>query len=119
MESLYLYLARRDKKGIRVLAILNGKHGSATRVTNLKLLQLPNDLERDLEEDIQANRMLWEPWIEPASSYNDLKKRLASRGYTEFPTHHKATFSRHGSPKANTTSLPKKFIMIQKSRNSS
>jgi hypothetical protein len=31
--------------------------------------------------------MFWEPWIETADSFNDLKKSLTSRGYSNLPIH--------------------------------
>jgi len=29
--------------------------------------------------------MLYEPWVESASSYNELRQRLIDRGYSEIP----------------------------------
>jgi len=31
--------------------------------------------------------MLWEPWLETAENFNDLKKSLTNRGYVNLPIH--------------------------------
>lgn len=119
MESLYLYLARRDKKGVRLLATLKGNHSSATRLGDIKTLQLPAEMERELADVIHENRMYWEPWIESATSFQDLKSKLAKRGYKELPVHNRAAVTQHGQPRANTAALPKNNVMVQRVRKSS
>ncbi len=119
MESLYLYLARRDKKGVRLLATLNGKQSAATRLGDIRTLQLPAAMERELADVIYENRMYWEPWIESAASFKDLKSKLSGRGYKELPIHNRAAVTDHGQPTANTTALPKNNVMVQRSRKSS
>lgn len=89
MESrLYLYLARRDKKGMKVLATFKGPLYPATRVTDIESLNMPKDLERKVARMIHEERMLWEPWIEGVESYNDLRDSLRGRGYSNIPSFH-------------------------------
>lgn len=89
MSKIYLYLARRDKKGIRVLTTFSSHEQSCicTRLNNIKSLKLNTSLERELEEVIHANRMMWEPWVSCASSFEELKSILKNRGYSEIPSY--------------------------------
>jgi len=57
VSDLYLYLARRDKSGIRIL------DGQITQI-------------------IYDARMLWEPWVESANTFEELRASLKIRGYT-------------------------------------
>lgn len=84
-KKIYLYLARRDKKGIKILSIFSGNDCMATRLNDIKSLSLPNALEVDMYNKIFENRMLWEPWIESADNYNKLKEQLKKRGYSNVP----------------------------------
>ena len=83
----YLYLAKRDKKGIKVLTTFPGKEFPATKINDLSTLNLPEHLEKPIEKEIYDNRMLWEPWFEGAESYNDLVDSLKKRGYRNLPLH--------------------------------
>lgn len=85
MGKVYLYLARRDKKGVKVMAILNGPEIAAGRLADLKKLALPPAMEQQVEQQIYADRMLWEPWLESAESFADLKRKMKDRGYTSLP----------------------------------
>lgn len=80
---LYLYLARRDRKGARVVMVLEGPHTNPTRVTDLKSLQLPPGVFESVDQIVHDNRMYWEPWVEAADSYEDLKVSLHRRGYRD------------------------------------
>lgn len=85
MKKIYLYLGRRDKKGIKILNVFRGAETAPMRVEDVKKLNLPNGIENEVINNIYHNRMLWEPWIESASDYNELKKSLRERGYTNIP----------------------------------
>jgi hypothetical protein len=85
MKRVYLYLAKRDKKGIKVLAVLKGHDCPPGRLADLKKLMLPPALEQQIEQKIHEDRMLWEPWLESAESFADLKKSLKDRGYKSLP----------------------------------
>ena len=79
MEStrVYLYLARRDKKGMKVLATFNGPSYPATRVTDVASLSMSPELERKVSRTIHEDRMMWEPWIEGVRSYDELRQSLS------------------------------------------
>ncbi|RDJ35637.1 MAG: hypothetical protein DWQ19_12530 [Crenarchaeota archaeon] len=81
----YLYLARRDKKGIKILIVLKGHHCPAGRLADIKKLGLPVNLEQQIQNKIYETRMLWEPWIESAENYKELKDSLRKRGFSAVP----------------------------------
>jgi hypothetical protein len=82
----WLYLARRDKKGLKLLAIFsNTPFIPATRVQDIKTLHLSQELETELVKTTFEQRMLWELWIETAESYDSLKKAMRVRGYSNLP----------------------------------
>ena len=84
--KLYLYLARRDKKGIRVLSVINGKdYFPPTRVNNVEELSLPSKMESIISKEILENKMLWELWVEGAENYDSLRKGLKKRKYKNLP----------------------------------
>ena len=85
--KLYLYLGRRDKKGIKVLSVFRGQNAPASRVQNIEDLNLPSLLEREIKRTIYENRMMWEVWIEGAEDFGKLKKSLKNRGYSSLPVH--------------------------------
>jgi len=85
--KVFLYLAKRDKTGIKVLAHLKSNKKLFGRVTNLNNLNLPQAWESRVEDIVHKNRMLWELWVETADSYKALKKAMLSRGYTALPSH--------------------------------
>ncbi len=85
MGKIYLYLARRDKKGVKILTVLNGKPCSPGRLIDVKKLGLPAILEQQISQRIYQDRMLWEPWIESADKFLELRKSLKNRGFSSLP----------------------------------
>jgi len=84
----FLYLARRDKKGFKLLSVFNSeKKVGPARASSISDLSLPKNLEAQIQQSIDKDDMFWEPWLETANSFNDLKKSLQNRGYTNLPIH--------------------------------
>ncbi len=83
--TLYLYLARRDKSGVRLISTFTGQQQAPVRVSDLKVLQLPANLYTQVAKIIADDRMMWEPWIESAPTYDALKTSLKRRGYSGLP----------------------------------
>ncbi len=79
----YLYLGRRDKQGAKLVARFQSEAEVVSRITNVKLLNLPITWEKKIEQIAYKNRMNWELWIETVPTYEELKKRLRKRGYTD------------------------------------
>jgi len=86
MAKIYLYLARRDKKGLRLISVLDGPETQPVRLRDVKLLNLPRNMEGEVARIVHDNRMYWEPWLESAASYEALKMALRTRGY-RVPSH--------------------------------
>lgn len=82
MAKIFVYLARRDKKGVQLLTTIPGAVSQPNRLTDIKQLGLPPGAEQEVHGIIHENRMLWEPWFEGAESYADLLAALKSRGYS-------------------------------------
>lgn len=116
MADIYLYLARRDKTDIRLLAKFKGRELLPTRLDDLEDLDLPITWVSQLNKIIFESRMLWELWVESSDSFELLRNGLKKRGYINVPTSSQTEF-REGnvsSPTINTSRLPKKKIMIKK-----
>lgn len=88
-KKTYLYLARRDKKGIKILtAFPNGKDDfPPTRLTDINKLGLPEAIATQLQQEIHKERMMWEPFLECADGYGELVQSLRRRGYGMIPMH--------------------------------
>ena len=48
-------------------------------------LQLPIDYHEIISKEIYDNRFLYEPWIESALSYAELRQQITNRGYYNLP----------------------------------
>ncbi len=80
-SKLYLYLTRRDKKEVKILTTFQGHAVPPTRVRDIRRLGLPREMANRLKQAIHDDRLLWEPWIESAESFDRLKASLKNRGY--------------------------------------
>lgn len=85
MKRLYLYLASRSKKDIKLVTVLQSELAVNSRLESLQTLNLPQVWERKIQQIVHDNHMLYEPWIETAKDFNELKSRLKNRGFTDVP----------------------------------
>jgi len=88
-----------------------------SRVQNLTNLKLPVLWETKIATIINENIMLYEPWVETASSYNELRERLIDRGYTEIAAGISPMInfeSYNQAPVANTSSCDVVRTMLRK-----
>jgi D-mannonate dehydratase len=61
------------------------------------------------------NRMLWEPWVEPAESFHKLKEKLHQRGFTNLPMSSSPVIKQIKGQSAETGQLPpSRKSMLQK-----
>lgn len=118
MQKLYLYLASRSKKGIKIITILQGKSTSASKLVDLKKLDLPLIWQLKIDKIIQDHKMLYEPWIESADSYHELKQRLINRDYKELPLGLVPLINlpQGELPKADTSTYKVKQTMLRKKK---
>jgi len=87
------------------------------RVADLKSLQLPVAIHESVEQIIQDNRMYWEPWLESADSYEDLKTSLHRRGYRDLYVSSKPLYdgtNLFSPPEASLTGHPQRKTMVKK-----
>jgi hypothetical protein len=115
-NDLYLYLGRRDKKAIRILAKFQGRKQMAVRIDDLDSFQLPVGWKEQLNQIIFDSRMLWEPWIESADSFDSFRSNLKIRGYLNVPVSPQSELVSAVSqtPTLNVSNLPNKTTMLRK-----
>jgi hypothetical protein len=114
MDNLYIYLARLDRKGMKILASF--PHGSTiypTRVRDLSRLGLNRDLFQQVSSEMQQNKMTHELYFESAPSFELLLVSLRERGYVHLPMNQFGT--NVVDPRINDADLlTKKSTMIQR-----
>jgi hypothetical protein len=84
----------------------------------LKKLNLPQLWETKIEQIIHENRLLYEPWLESATDYNELRDRLKGRGFTGVPMGPNPLLNMPAAktPKADTSSCQIKRTMLRKKK---
>ena len=111
---MYIYLARLDRKGMKVLASF--PHGSTvypTRVRDLNRLGLNRELFQKVASETQQNKMTHELYFESAPSLERLMDSLRERGYTHLPMNQ--FIANVANPRINDTDLlTKNSTMIQR-----
>ena len=113
----YLYLAKRNKKGTKLLARLEIPGAITSRVEDVKTLNLHPNLESKIDGVVKTNKIHWELWIETADSYEKLKKELNKRGYSEIAIHPVPMFNEILPLATNLNKLSKPLkSMIQKGK---
>ena len=86
MRRLYLYLASRSKKGMKLITVLQGEQAVNSKLNDLTNLSLPPVWQKKIAQIIHDNRMLYEAHIESADSFQQLSERLKHRGYSNVPS---------------------------------
>lgn len=95
-NNLYIYLARLDKKGIKVLsAFAYPSKVYPTRVTDISSMGLSGEVLSKVSFEHRENRMTHELYAESAESFEQLKRSLSTRGYSHLPIQQ---FSGHSPP---------------------
>ena len=86
MKKVYIYLAERNKKGIKVLTVVNSQiEYQRTQITDVVKIGLPANLQEKIIEQAHKDRMLWDLYLESAEDFKSLKKLLTKRGYHTIP----------------------------------
>lgn len=113
--DLYIYLLRRDKKGVRILSRMKSKYLGPIKIDDIAALNLPSNLAENLERLIHESRMMWVPWAETAKSYEELRGSLSRRGYINIPVNNQPEVRIYGStlPVANVSKLSQPSVMLQ------
>src|SRR5574343_2116453 len=83
MKRLYLYLAKRSRQEIKLITVLQGENVVSSKITDLSKLSWPPLWEHKINKIIYDNRLLYEPWIESATSFEELRSRLFEKGFKD------------------------------------
>jgi hypothetical protein len=85
-NTLYIYLARLDKKGIKVLVAFEyAKKVYPTKIKNINELNLNKEILNKVIKQSHDNRMEYVLYAETAISFDELKSSLHNRGYMNLP----------------------------------
>lgn len=110
MEKIYLYLVKRNKTDAKVIGtLISAHHIQMGRLTTLDDLGLVAQERLDLAKVVQDHRMEWEPWIETAGNYHQLRESMLKRGIHAPPS--------ANSPLINFTSEVNKTVAIKLNKN--
>jgi len=89
-SRIFVYLAKRDKKEVKFLGTLNNNKKccpTKIKIEEIKNINLPNEIINLIIKEYKINKLIWEIYLESASSYNEIKKSLIKRGYKNLPLH--------------------------------
>lgn len=114
--KIWMYLGRRDKTEVRIIASTRGKQISRVTLLNVDSLGLPSLWQDEINQIIDDNKQLWEFWIHQADTFIDLRENLKTRGYTNIPSSSTPEYKRNlvSTYIINTNRLPKQKIMTAK-----
>jgi hypothetical protein len=116
-SELYLYLARRDKTGVRIIATLSGNELFPTRLELAKLgnLNLPQTWYKQIYQIMYDSRMLWEPWIQSVEDFQKFRADLKKRGFSKIPVSNQPEFTNSTvqTQMVNTSFLPQSKTMLR------
>lgn len=102
---------------MKLITVLRAPGKVASRLTDLSSLKLPQLWERKIAQIIHDNHMAYEPWVESADSFEELKKNLKERGFTDLPMGGTPLLDMAAyvkAPVADTGSIPERKTMIRK-----
>lgn len=114
LKVLWLYLAKRDKKGIQIVANFLCRELDPIRLDDIKRLTLPISWESKIFEYIEQNKIQWEPWVQTSESFDDIKKNLKIRGYSDIPSNGQPMMPITPLLVVNINNFPKQKNMIRK-----
>lgn len=100
MNNMYVYLARRDRKGVKFLGgFPHANKVYPTKISEADIPKLSSDQKtsNELVSAIRENRMEYEMIIETAPSFDSLRSSLVKRGYSKIPASQFSTSLRSGS----------------------
>jgi hypothetical protein len=117
MRKLYLYLASRSKRGIKVISILKSDTPTNAPITDVAALKLPANWSKQISDLIHDHRMLYEAHMETADSYLEFRERLTQRGFKNLPSDSNPMLDLSGNiPKADTSGSTVKRTMLRKKK---
>lgn len=109
----FLYMLKRDKKGMILLMVFNGEKISKTPINDFKILGFDKEKTKILEDFYSPYKMNYEVILESHDDFNSLKKKLLERGCKNLPISNQAQFS-NWKRENPTNFLKTQKIMLQK-----
>lgn len=117
LKTLWLYLGRRDKKGVKILSKFYSRDIDPIVIDDLKVFNLPPSWYSRIKTQIDDDLLYWEPWIQTAFNFDELKSNLKKRGYSEIPANGKPMILVTPTLFVNSNFFNKKNTMVQKGQN--
>jgi hypothetical protein len=116
MGNVYIYLTRRNKSDVRIIGtILSSQQIHASRLNEIGHLGLSAGDRDELKMIVSGYLLEWEPWIESAENYQDLKEKLIKRGINAPPSNTPIfNFKATELPKATAVKLNKNKVMTRR-----
>lgn len=114
LKTLWLYLGRRDKKGIKIISKFYSRDIDPIIVNDLKVFNLPSSWYGKVKSYIDDNLLYWEPWMQTAVTYEDLKANLKNRGYSDLPGNGQPMILVTPTLFVNSNLFAKQSTMVQK-----
>ena len=95
---------------------MKGPQCHPKKIDDVSVLGLPENTQEKISDIIKEHKMLWEVWMESAKDFQELKKKLKSRGVKK-PPMHSAPINRSKSI-VNSKAVKKKAnTMLRKKKN--
>ena len=112
----WMYLGRRDKTEVRIIASVLSKPMSPISITNINQIDLPLLWQEEINQIIEQNKLLWEFWLYQAVDYRTLRYELKKGGDSNIPPSSTPEYRRDLISKyvINNNRLLKQKIMIAK-----
>ena len=105
----------RNKKGMKLIATMKGDETKSSRIQDISTLKLPEKWFDEINQIINDHSDLYDVWVETANDYNELRKRLVERGYSNIPQGASPLLhSPIGNFKAETKKCLSKKTMLRK-----
>jgi len=107
----FLYLCKRDKKGVLLLLTFNGDKIPKTFLNDFENIGLPENIRKKCEEYYNPLRFNWQIVVESDDNFDLIKKKLHKNGYKNIQFDNAPLFMNLESVKLNIfEKFPKKML---------
>lgn len=114
MSKLYIYLANRNKDGIKVLNTSScEKQYNSIKINDISKVGLDSSLEEKISNYYNKYKMNWDLIIESADSFKELKNSLKKRGYYSLPLFSSSLFQEQLELIVNSVTDSKQKITLK------
>lgn len=103
MNKLYIYIANRNKDGIKILTTLaSSQKINPTKIIDISKIGLEAELENNILNYYNNYKMYWDLFIESSDSYKNFKESLKNRGFYNLPLFSSNLFQEKFEPVVKT-----------------